>query len=450
MAWRHLPLQWAVTLGVAALSTLVFFWVARQFGPDRLGIYSYLLSGVALITLVLGGSFRQLIFRERIGAGASRAVTGHALGHALILAALALVAAGLVAGSERGLWWGGIAVALGNTLAMFLAADLKASGHFDREARWQLLSRGVPALALAASVFIWPTPLAAIWVSALTLGWVLWTRRDWFRANPIRFGFRLALYRSVLALLIIDIATVVYFRVDLLLMQSLGVPLAEIGRYAAASKVLEGLILLAQPLSQIFFRQVRLAWIANTGVLKQIAWLAGLMLLAAAGSGALMLWLGGPLLVWMLGDAYQGITRILPWLMLALLFIFPNAILTQASIALNQERWYAGLAVVAALVNIALNLLLIPSHGIIGAAWATVATEATLSLGLLWNLARLRRVSAPADGADSATRAAAPPATAIANTKEDQPAGSDIDPTTGPSKPVAHELIAPSDHKVIS
>ena len=78
--------------------------------------------------------------------------------------------------------------------------------------------------------------------------------------------------------------------------------------------------------------------------------------------------------------AYSGI--LLVWLLLAIFFIFPNYILTQAAIALNREAGYAKIVIFIAIVNILLNIKLIPEHGAIGAAWATIIAESLLCIGL--------------------------------------------------------------------
>jgi len=46
----------------------------------------------------------------------------------------------------------------------------------------------------------------------------------------------------------------------------------------------------------------------------------------------------------------------------------------------RQSRWLVITSTVAALANVALNLLLIPHYGILGAAWATLAAFAVAAL----------------------------------------------------------------------
>ena len=88
------------------------------------------------------------------------------------------------------------------------------------------------------------------------------------------------------------------------------------------------------------------------------------------------------------GPSYHDSARLLGVLAWALLFILPNAVLTQAAIALNRDRAYAVMATTAAIFNVGLNIWLIPRHGALGASWVTVATEAWLFALLAFSMLR--------------------------------------------------------------
>ena len=55
--------------------------------------------------------------------------------------------------------------------------------------------------------------------------------------------------------------------------------------------------------------------------------------------------------------------------------MIPNLVLTQATLAINREIFYAKINCVAALANIGLNFYLIPVMGAKGAAIGTIITE---------------------------------------------------------------------------
>jgi O-antigen/teichoic acid export membrane protein len=60
--------------------------------------------------------------------------------------------------------------------------------------------------------------------------------------------------------------------------------------------------------------------------------------------------------------------------------MIPNLVLTQATLAIDREYFYAKVTCAAALTNIGLNLYLIPAMGAKGAAIGTVSTEMLLML----------------------------------------------------------------------
>lgn len=63
-----------------------------------------------------------------------------------------------------------------------------------------------------------------------------------------------------------------------------------------------------------------------------------------------------------------------------------NVLRTQYLIPAGRDRDYVASVIVGAAVNIAVNLLLIPSMGAMGAAWATAAAEAAVCLAQVWSV----------------------------------------------------------------
>ena len=62
--------------------------------------------------------------------------------------------------------------------------------------------------------------------------------------------------------------------------------------------------------------------------------------------------------------------------MLAIALIFPSTVAAFMMVVIRKQRWNFPMAVVASILNIGLNLLLIPRFGFVAAAWVTAATEA--------------------------------------------------------------------------
>lgn len=75
------------------------------------------------------------------------------------------------------------------------------------------------------------------------------------------------------------------------------------------------------------------------------------------------------------GQGYSASQTALPGLMLAIVLIFPSSVASYMLVVVRQQRWNFPMAVVASILNIGLNLLLIPRFGFVAAAWITAATE---------------------------------------------------------------------------
>jgi O-antigen/teichoic acid export membrane protein len=168
----------------------------------------------------------------------------------------------------------------------------------------------------------------------------------------------------------------------------MGVSAAEIGHYAASYRIIEGLILLATPVSLLVFRVFRLEWQAPLRLRARLVWALMIAIIAGILAAGVLMAFSEELIGIAYGSSYRESARLLGVLAWALLFIFPNAVLTQAAIALNRERAYAVMATTAAIFNVGLNTWLIPSYGALGASWVTVATEAWLFALLAFGMVR--------------------------------------------------------------
>ncbi|HEU5348374.1 MAG TPA: glycosyltransferase [Ktedonobacterales bacterium] len=81
------------------------------------------------------------------------------------------------------------------------------------------------------------------------------------------------------------------------------------------------------------------------------------------------------LLTILVGQGYSAAAAALPGLMLAITLIFPSSVASYMLVVVRQQRWNLPMAIVASVLNIGLNLLLIPHYGFVAAAWITAVTE---------------------------------------------------------------------------
>jgi len=384
--------QWVATVYNAGISIGLTFLLGRVLGPEAFGQYSFILTLASLFFILQTGGFKTLLFRERTLPSQAMAEQGEnlfswALGNTLVVSLGGVFCILVLPFQYRlglifaVLYFGLLAV------ADFISATLRGAGRFPREAQWQILFRTLGAVGILVAVFwVRPTPWAVFG------GWALGVLASLFFSpvsikRPLFGGLEIkGIRQACLGFIAIDAATVIYYRCDIILLEYLTGNSVEVGYYSAAYRFLDGILLMVFPLRLLWFRKLRLVWedtaYFKREMLKMVFWMF-LVACLIFGVGTVF---NQEIVFLTFGREYADSVRLLPWLLLALLFALPNSILTQGVVAQNRERYYAVVAGFAALLNILLNLVLIPEFGGMGAAWATVFTEGFLMVVLVFGL----------------------------------------------------------------
>jgi len=324
-----------------------------------------------------------------------------AYGHAMLIIAVFSVFAVLLfpdytMTTLATVWCFGMAV-----LNQYGLAILRGKGRLVRDASWQIGNRTLSALCMGAAVLFlkasqpWHV-LMAQFVGTAIFGFFV----TWFLQVRPRFIVPPAVYRALLPLVWIDLATALYFRSDMVLLEFLKVPQAEVGHYGVAYRLIEALILLASPLGLTLFRYYRQGSDTPVQMVRQMLLLPTALAMLLGVGLALSIWFCSDRIVTLAyGQDYQGSGILLGILGCSLIFILPNGILNQAALALGLERWFAASATITAAINIVGNLWFIPAYGALAAAWMTVLTEAILGICVAIGVARHCRQALNAKGA---------------------------------------------------
>lgn len=377
--------QWAATIYTGGVSLGLTFVIARMLGPGGFGSYSYILTIASLFLILQDGGYKTLLFREKTLP--STDIKPHedklfswALGHALMVSVAGILYVLMVPCRYH---YGILAAFLCFGLQAgvnFVSSLLRGRGFFAREALWQVTVRTLGAAGILATLFFiksQPVVIFLGWAGGL-LACLFISPVKW--ARPLFGGFRVkGVRRACLGFLTIDAATTIYYRSDIILLEYLTGDSKIVGHYAAAYRFLDGVILLAAPLGLIWFRKLRLV---SADRMRFRSELAKMVLLMGCVAGIILtvgVVFNQAIIVSTFGRGYHDAAVLLPWLFCALIFLLPNGVLTQSAIAQNMEHLYAAAAAGGAGLNIALNLMLIPEYGALGAAWATVSTEVLLT-----------------------------------------------------------------------
>lgn len=224
-------------------------------------------------------------------------------------------------------------------------------------------------------------------------------------------------------LVLFTLLGLVLYNVDLLILRYLKGD-ADAGRYAAAYVLISFCANLMIAYSHTVLPAMArdpeptAATAATYRAALVVAWL---VTMPVAVGGALV----APLLVTLLfGRAYSDSAVALQVLVLSVPVAALREVAIAALIARHEEPALLRVNIVAAVVNVALNLALIPWFGLVGAAWATVASEvvrlrvaAAAAGGAVrasWPLGALLRVAAAAAGMGLAVYASGTAASLLA------------------------------------
>lgn len=367
---------------VAAFAVTI--WLVRYLGPADFGVLAYAISISMIAEVTAGLGVAQIVVRQLVEAPEDES---HLLGSALVLRFVAGLA--IVAGTLALTWWSdGDARSMAVVAIIVGVVPFRALSTFDQafQARMQsrlsvvartsgflisalakvvLLVAGAPLVAFAVAVAL------EVVVSAIAFT-VLYARSggrpfgldvQWWRAR--------ALLRESWPLAIAAGAAMISLRIDQVMLKQMTGD-ADVGAYAAAARLSEVWYFVPVALGTALFpvlvgaRGDRAAQDQRLQTALDLsAWLAIVIAFAVTVLGGLVIHvLYGPRF-----EDSAGILRMQVW---AGPFVFMGVITGRALLAEGLQRFESVRYVLGALVNIGLNLVLIPRYGGMGAAFATL------------------------------------------------------------------------------
>lgn len=366
---------------------------ARHLGPSGFAAYAYVFALFTLLGPVTMLGLSPVIIRTAAG---DEAAGARIVGAALVLRSGGAVLATLllIGWSFSGLAADGVKTSMILLVAAgFLAApaeSLFASLQARETVRGIAILRTAIAAVMALATLILVVSGAGVELfvalrsaEALLLGAAAVAAFAWLRcARPVLPGWsemRAALGEGA-PFLFAAFASLVYLRIDQVMLGTMAAP-GELAGYAIAARLSEMAMFVPAILQSVCYpRLVSAASGADNGIAARRALFS---VFAAAGWGvaAVVALSAQLLLVPVFGAAYAGAVPMTLILALGLPFGFLTIAL-QMVLNIEGRRWLVpALACIAAVFNVALNLVLIPRLGGTGAAIATLA--AAIASGLL-------------------------------------------------------------------
>jgi len=426
-----------------ASSFVVGIWLARYLGADDFGRWTFVLSTLALFYIIADLGLSTLATRD---IAQQREKSSHYLGNLLVIKlVLSLVAFLLVILTIP--WLRDDARILTITYPLGLATLINAltqtlyvTFRAHEKMYWEAISKsisGITTIAVVGALIVarlgisplgWGYALASLLVLGVTTV-ITWRFITTF---TLRFDRDFVKYLAIETwpFALGTAFASVYRYIDSIMLGRLR-ELAEVGQYNAAYRIVDAMILGSTLAGVAIYPLLsRLAHHHQIDKLRHIsARLTSLFATVTVPVVVLVILWSTTIMRWIYGNQYTAGTASLAILAGTALISYLNVVPVKLLQSTRHQRipmYAAGLGTV---VNITLNILLIPAYGMWGAAWVTLISEALIALLTFRAVAK--------------AGAARPRAASTASTATPSPSPAQTDAAGACSSPTARRRIRP-------
>lgn len=374
-----------------ATSFVVTVWVIRYLGAERYGIYAYALSLVAMFRGVSALGLEKIVIRNLAGEASEDAevlATAFWLRMVGAVVTYGLVAVLVLTLEDDVLTRTAVLVVAGRfvfdaaeVFDYWFQAQVQSRYAVYVRSASRLLAAGLQVvcilLGLSVLAFLTVVVVQAAFSAGGLIAMVYFVGLGRLRWRPDPELAR-RLLRQSWPLMVAGISTLVYMKIDQVMLKQM-VGDAAVGTYAAAIKVSELWYFLPGALAASSFPEiVRSRRGEEPAVYRsRVQSLYDGMVWFAYAVCIPLTFLAGPITDLLFGAEYAGAAAILQVHVWALVFMALGLARSKWLIAENMTRFVMLSSAFGAVANVAFNLLLIPAHSGLGAAWATL-----LSYGL--------------------------------------------------------------------
>ncbi len=375
------------TLGQKVVSFLAFYVIARLVGPTITGKYFYAVSVTSVFVVLADIGLTPVVIRELASnEERGRAFLARALQLKAVLLPLAAIASLLYAwivNVEPDVFAAVVIacfVLMADSVSLIFYGALRGKKDLRFEAVGMLVCQVVTAIA---SVIILRMGGGVVGlVCALLLGslWnLVWSVLQAIRRQVTPLSARAISFKTLLlAALPFGLAGLfvkVYSYTDsLLIRQYFGH--TEVGQYAVAYKLTYALQFLPLTFVAALYPAMSSDFAAGNqeGLRRALKNGLRLMMLVSVPLSAILSGLAGPIVQMFYGRAYAGAVAplvVLPWVLIPIFLDFPIGSLLNATRRSELKTIAMGMTMV---LNVALNFVLVPRFGPVGAAYSGVAS----------------------------------------------------------------------------
>jgi O-antigen/teichoic acid export membrane protein len=381
----------ALRLGIGLI---VGVWLARYLGPEQFGLLNYALAFVSLFVAIATLGLKDIVVRDIVN-DPSR--TNEILGTSFLLRLIGgLISIALIFVSFNYIENDDplakpVIVILGFTLVFQASGVVKCWFESEVMSKYIVwMQNGVFLTGAAIKVYLilaQASLLAFVWViffEALAIAVGMFAVYLWKAGQLSAWHPRLACAKGLLRdswpLILSAIAVTIYMRIDqIMLGQMMGNE--AVGIYTAAVRISEVWYFIPVAIVASVFPSILNARKQSDLLYNQrLQKLYDLMVLLSLAVALPMTFLSDWVVVLLFGPAYTDAGLVLAIHIWAALFVFLGVASEKWLVAENRQALSFQRTLLGALVNIGLNIFLIPKFGIIGAAYATVISQAFAAL----------------------------------------------------------------------
>ena len=370
------------------MSFCVGIYVARYLGPKDFGLLSYAISLVGLLSAITSFRFDSLVIRDLVRDETRRDTL---LGTAFVLrtggAILTLLITGLILSflpNDRLTNLLILLIAVAPFFQSFNVIDFYfQSKVLSKYAVWSRFPAGIVSALLRlgliyvhASLFFFALLVA---VEAILMGAGLTVAYRAQRLSLRRWNFEIASARRLLreswSLVLSAIAMSVYQRLDQIMIKEM-LNTGAVGIYAVAVNLSQIWYMVPMIIAGSLFPAIIHARGSNYGVyLKSLQKLYDLFFVLSLAIGVVVSIYSHDIIRLLYGAQFKGSGTILAIHIWSGIFVFQGVIRNQFLVVENQQQLGLWFRVISIMLNVALNVIMIPRYGVVGSALATLISS---------------------------------------------------------------------------
>ncbi len=393
--WRNESFQkyfqntgWLFLEKVARLVVTLTVWalVIRYLGPEQFGVFSYALSFIFLFGMLVDLGMEQVLVKDLVEQPGRSNVF---LGSAFVLRILGFSLASILIAISVHFWVKDpvtkIVIYIMSGRLFFMAFN-NIDSYFQSRVLSkytvysQMLSLCLTSVLCLLFVYGHKSLFYFVWIvvleAASTVGWLMlfyqrFSKSRWIFDPTV---IRQLLYRSW-PLVISGFAISIYMRLDQLMIKHM-IGNAAVGQFAVAVRVSEAFYFIPMAATASLFPAIVLSKTKDQKIYyNRLTSINTLLIWISLAISVMMSMYGSSLIRLLFGDNYLPAIPVLLIHIWASIFVFLGVMRSKWAINEGLQNLIMVYTILGAVINVALNVVLIPHWGILGAAIATVVAQ---------------------------------------------------------------------------